>query len=238
VTPGPIEVVGFDADDTLWQSEDAFHAAEMRFVELLAPYAPTGVDIAAALRATERSNLSVSGYGVKAFGLSMIEAAVSLSERTVPATVIEELVQTVNGMLTEPVRLLPDVPEVLAEVGRHHRLILITKGDLVHQTRKITTSGLEHHFDHIEVVLEKDVATYARILRHVGVRPEHFVMVGNSVPSDVLPVIALGGHAVHIEYHLTWEVERPPVGHDADFAELSSLAELPWWLAQRRAAAS
>lgn len=238
MTPGPIEVVGFDADDTLWQSEDAFHAAEMRFVELLAPYAPTGVDIAAALRATERSNLSVSGYGVKAFGLSMIEAAVSLSERTVPATVIEELVQTVNGMLTEPVRLLPDVPEVLAEVGRHHRLILITKGDLVHQTRKITTSGLEHHFDHIEVVLEKDVATYARILRHVGVRPEHFVMVGNSVPSDVLPVIALGGHAVHIEYHLTWEVERPPVGHDADFAELSSLAELPWWLAQRRAAAS
>jgi putative hydrolase of the HAD superfamily len=231
-----IEVVGFDADDTLWQSEDAFHAAEMRFVELLTPYAPMGVDIAAALRATERANLSVSGYGVKAFGLSMIEAAVSVSERRVPATVIEEIVQIVGAMLTEPVRLLDHVPEVLAEVGRTHRMILITKGDLVHQTRKITTSGLEHHFEHVEVVLEKDVATYARILRHVGVPPERFVMVGNSVPSDILPVMAIGGHGVHIEYHLTWEVERPPLDHGADFAELSSLAELPAWLAARGAA--
>ncbi len=227
--PEHLEVVAFDADDTLWRSEDAFHEAEQRFVELLAPHAPVGIDVEAALRATERANLSVTGYGVKAFALSMVEAAVTVSEATVPASVIGELVAITQRMLTEPVHLLPDVPEVLAEVGRTHRLVLITKGDLVHQTRKVTTSGLEHHFDHVEIVLEKDPATYARVLRHLGVAAEHFCMVGNSVRSDVLPVLALGGHAVHVPYHLTWEVERVD-HHDARFAELDALAELPGWL--------
>jgi putative hydrolase of the HAD superfamily len=227
--PDGLEILAFDADDTLWRSEDAFHEAEQRFVELLTPYAPTGIDVEAALRATERANLSVTGYGVKAFALSMVEAAVTISEGTVPATVIGELIAVTQRMLTEPVHLLPDVPEVLAEVGRDHRLVLITKGDLVHQTRKVTTSGLEHHFDHVEIVLEKDPDTYAKVLRHLGVAPERFCMVGNSVRSDVLPVLALGGHAVHVPYHLTWEVERVD-HHDARFAELERLADLPGWL--------
>ena len=220
------DVVAFDADDTLWKSEDAFNVTEQRFVELLAPYTPDGVDLAAALRATERANLSVSGYGVKAFALSMIQAAVTVSNETVPAHVIGQLVEIAHDMLTEKVQLLPHVPEVLADLGRDHRLLLITKGDLVHQTRKITTSGLEHHFEYVEVLLEKDPSSYARILRHVGVEPDRFCMVGNSVRSDVLPVLEVGAHAVHVPYHLLWDVEHVE-HHDADFAELVSLADLP-----------
>ncbi|MCU0259624.1 MAG: HAD family hydrolase [Ilumatobacteraceae bacterium] len=228
--PARFDVVAFDADDTLWRSEDSFHAAEQRFVELLGPHAPEGVDVAAALSAIERANLSISGYGVKAFTLSMIEAAISISGARVPASVIDELLTIGREMLTEHVHLLPHVPEVLAEVGRHHRLVLITKGDLVHQTRKITTSGLEHHFDHVEVVLEKDPDTYQRIVDHLDVAADRFCMVGNSVRSDVLPVLEIGGHAVHVPYHLTWAVEHVE-HHDADFAELASIADVPRWLA-------
>jgi putative hydrolase of the HAD superfamily len=225
------EVVAFDADDTLWRSEDSFHHAEQRFVELLAPYAPAGVDVAAALSAIERANLAISGYGVKAFTLSMIEAAISVSDAEVPAAVIDQLLVLGRDMLTEHVHLLPHVPEVLSEVGRAHRLVLITKGDLVHQTRKITTSGLEHHFDHVEVVLEKDPATYRRIIDHLGVDADRFCMIGNSVRSDVLPVLEIGGHAVHVPYHLTWAVERVD-DHGAEFPELGSIADVPGWLAR------
>lgn len=223
------DVIGFDADDTLWQSEDSFHAAERRFVELVIPYTPDGIDLAGALRATERANLSISGYGVKAFALSMVEAAVTVTHGDVPARVIGELVELARDMLTEPVQLLPHVPEVLARLAPHHRLVLITKGDLVHQTRKITTSGLEHHFEYVEVVLEKEPASYARILRHVGVSPERFCMVGNSVRSDILPVLDIGGHAVHVPYHITWEHEHVE-HHDAEVVELDSIAALPGWL--------
>jgi putative hydrolase of the HAD superfamily len=128
-------------------------------------------------------------------------------------------------MLTEPVRLLPDVPEVLADVGRDHRLVVITKGDLVHQTRKVTTSGLVHHFEHVEVVLEKDVDTYRGLLGRLQLDPSRFCMVGNSVRSDVLPLLAIGSHAVHIPYPLLWEQEH--VEHDEDVDELESLSALP-----------
>jgi putative hydrolase of the HAD superfamily len=219
------DVIGFDADDTLWHSEDSFHAVEARFVELLTPFVPTGVDVGAALRAMERAQLHIAGYGVKAFTLSMVQAAITVSEGRVPALVIEQLLDAGMGMLTETVRLLPDVPAVLADLGTDHRLVLITKGDLVHQTRKVTTSGLAHHFERVEVVLEKDADTYARILGEVAVQPARFCMVGNSVRSDILPVLALGGHAVHIPYPLLWEHEH--VDHDEDLDELSSISELP-----------
>jgi putative hydrolase of the HAD superfamily len=219
------DVIGLDADDTLWHSEDSFHKVEARFVELVAPYAPIGVDVAAALRATERAQLPIAGYGVKAFTLSMVQAAITVSDGTVPASVIELLLAAGMDMLTEIVRLLPHVPEVLADVASDHRLVLITKGDLVHQTRKITTSGLAHHFEHVEVVLEKDADTYDRILGEVEVAPERFCMVGNSVRSDILPVLSLGGHAVHIPYPLLWEHEH--VDHDEDLDELASITELP-----------
>ena len=220
------DVIGFDADDTLWQSEDGFRGNELRFAELVSPYAAEGIDVAAALTATERKNLSTFGYGVKSFAISMVEAAISITAGGVPTAVIAELVDMARGQLEETVKLLPHVPEVLAKVGAACTLVLITKGDLVHQTHKITTSGLSHHFDHLEIVLEKDVDTYAGLLRRFDVAPDRFLMVGNSVRSDILPVLALGAHAVHVPYHLLWDLEQPDE-HNELFTELSSLAELP-----------
>ncbi|MGK0273721.1 MAG: putative hydrolase of the HAD superfamily [Ilumatobacter sp.] len=223
------DLIAFDADDTLWQSEDSFNRAELAFAELVGPHCPVGVDVEEALRAVERADLSVSGYGVKAFTISMVRAAISASNRTVPVEVIEQLVEIGQHMLTEPVHVLNHVPEVLAAVGAEKRIVMITKGDLVHQTRKVTTSGLEHHFSDIEILLEKDPATYAKIFRRLGVETSRVLMVGNSVKSDILPVLALGGHAVHIPYHMTWELERVDE-HDEEFAELASISELPGWL--------
>ncbi len=223
------DVVAFDADDTLWKSEDSFQAAEARFAELVGPYAPAGIDVLDALHAVERLDIASQGYGVKAFTLSMVRAAVDMTEGVVPTAVIRQLVDIGAAMLVEPVHLLPHVPEVLDRVGRRTRLVLITKGDLVHQTRKVTTSGIEHHFSDIEIVLEKDAAIYTKLLARFGVEADRFLMIGNSVRSDVLPVMAIGGHAVHVPYHLTWDLERVD-DHDEDVVELASIADLPAWL--------
>jgi len=228
VIPGQqrrFDVIGFDADDTLWHSEDSFHQVERRYVDLLAPYVADGVDVRDALRATERRHVPISGYGVKAFTLSMVECAVTASQGAVPATVIGDIVGLGMAMLTEPVRLLPNVAEVLVDVGTDHRLVLITKGDLVHQWRKLEMSGLAHHFVHIDVVMEKDEKMYRRVLADVDCEPGRFCMVGNSVRSDVLPVLAIGGHAVHIEYEYTWEHEL--VEHDKSVVTAASILDVP-----------
>ena len=223
------DVVAFDADDTLWRSEDSFRYAEQRFIELVSPYAPNGVDVHAALVAVERADISVTGYGVKAFTLSMVRAAISVTEGQIPSPVIGELADLGRAMLLDDVHLLAHVSEVLAIVSPNVRTALITKGDLVHQTRKVTTSGIEHHFADIEIVLEKDPDTYARILQRLGVAPDRFLMIGNSVRSDVLPVLALGGHAIHVPYHITWDHERVD-DHGEDVVELASIADVPFWL--------
>jgi putative hydrolase of the HAD superfamily len=223
------DVIGFDADDTLWRSEDYFTESEQLFVSKVGPYAPTGVDVLDALRATELGNIAISGYGVKAYALSMVQAAVTSTRGEVPSSVIGELVDHVHEILIRPVELLEGVPETLAAVGNTHRLILITKGDLVHQFRKVRTSGLEHHFEHIEIVLEKDVEMYSRVLREHLIDPTRFLMVGNSIKSDILPVLELGGHGAHIPYHVTWshEVVRD---HNGGFTELTAIADLVPWL--------
>jgi len=159
----PFDLIAFDADDTLWHSQDGFDAAEATFRDLLAPHVPHGVDIASALVATERANLHVYGYGVKAFGLSMMEAALTLSQGRVPSDVLMRLIDIVRDLLMAPARLMDHVPEVLGDVAASFKIVLVTKGDLVHQTRKLTTSGLEYLFDHVEIVLEKDVPTYRRV---------------------------------------------------------------------------
>ena len=223
------DIVAFDADDTLWKSEDSFQAAEARFAELVDPYAPAGVDVLDALHAVERLDIASQGYGVKAFTLSMVRAAIDMTEGVVPTAVIRQLVDVGAAMLVEPVHLLPHVPEVLDRIGGRTRLVLITKGDLVHQTRKVTTSGIEHHFSDIEIVLEKDAEIYTKLLARFDVEPDRFCMVGNSVRSDVLPVMAIGGHAVHVPYHLTWDLERVD-DHDEDVTELDSIRDLPTWL--------
>jgi putative hydrolase of the HAD superfamily len=224
------DVVGFDADDTLWRSEDFFRDAEALYAEIVGPYAPDGINALDPLHAIELDNVPISGYGVKAFALSMVQAAVTATSGRVPSVVLGQLVDHAHEMLMHPVELLPGVPETLAAVGRTHRLVLITKGDLVHQVRKLRTSGLEHHFEHIEVVLEKDADTYRKVLAEWGIDPTRFVFVGNSVRSDVLPVMEIGGAGVHVPYHTTWDHE---VVHDhgGGFAELPTIADLPAWLA-------
>lgn len=219
------DVIGFDADDTLWHSEDAFHASDQHFVELLSPYVPDGIDPLAALRATETSHIPISGYGVKAYTLSMVQTAITITDAKVSANVLGALVEYGLQMLTAPVKLLPHVPEVLADLAGDHRLVLITKGDLVHQTRKITTSGIDHHFAEVDVVLDKDPATYERLLRRIGVDPDRFCMVGNSVRSDILPVLELGGHAVHVPYPIVWEHED--IAADRDVQVIAELSQLP-----------
>jgi len=223
------DVIAFDADDTLWKSEDLFQATEARFAELVDPYSPVGIDVLDALHAIERLDIASQGYGVKAFTISMVRAAIDMTDGAVPTEVIREIVELGAAMLVDPVHLLPHVPEVIDQVGRAKRIVLITKGDLVHQTRKVTTSGLEHHFSDIEIVLEKDPPIYAKLMERFGVAPERFCMVGNSVKSDVLPVMALGGQAVHVPYHVTWDLEKVDE-HDEDVVELASLADLPAWL--------
>jgi putative hydrolase of the HAD superfamily len=219
------DAIGVDADDTLWHSEDSFHDVERRYVDLLTPYIDAGVDIRGALRATEQRHLPISGYGAKAFTLSLVECAVTVTQGRVPASVIGDALALGMGMLTEPVRLLDGVADVLADLGRDHRLVLITKGDLVHQSRKLESSGLAHHFGHIDIVMEKDEATYRRILADLDVEPARFCMIGNSVRSDVLPVLSIGGAAVHVAYHVTWEHEV--VEHDGSIVAAETLRDVP-----------
>ena len=222
------DVVAFDADDTLWHSEDSFHRAEKRIHELMAPYVPAGVDFGAAVRATERDNVAISGFGVKPWILSVIQASITVSKQSVPAAVIGEMIDIAHEMLMEPVRLIDGVPEVLDDLGGDHTLVMVTKGDLVHQERKAKTSGIDHHFDFIHVVSEKDPEAYSKIVKELDVPVDRFCMIGNSVRSDILPVLEIGGHAVHIGYHITWEFEH--IEHDEDVITLESIADVPAWV--------
>ncbi|TSA53863.1 MAG: HAD family hydrolase [Actinobacteria bacterium] len=228
------EAIGFDADDTLWFSEDTFRHNENRFVDLVSPYAPLGIDIKSALVATERVNIGTYGYGVKSFGLSAVEAAITITNGTVPVQVLQEILRGVREHLTEPVRLFDGVAAVLSKVAQTHRLILITKGDLVHQTRKVDTSGLAHYFDHVEIVLEKDPNTYRRVLATLHINPHHFCMVGNSLHSDIMPVLAIGGFGAYVPYEILWELDQSLVTPTADdrFVEIAKLADFPEWLAR------
>lgn len=226
------DAIAFDADDTLWHSEESFRRNERQFVELLGPYVDDGVDIKSALVAIESANLSTYGYGVKSFGLCAVEAALTLSNGRVPPAVIERIISSVKEHLTEPVRLFNEAASVVADVARRWNVIMITKGDLVHQTRKVATSGLEHHFDHVEIVLEKDSETYARVLRSLGIDPSRFCMVGNSLKSDILPVLEIGGFGVHVPFEILWDLESTDSApNEGDrWVELASLADVPAWL--------
>ena len=228
------DAIGFDADDTLWFSEDTFRHNENRFVDLVSPYAPSGIDIKSALVATECVNISTYGYGVKSFGLSAVEAAITITNGTVPVEVLQEILRGVREHLTEPVRLFAGVADVLSKVAQTHRVVLITKGDLVHQTRKVETSGLAHLFNHVEIVLEKDPATYRRVLSSLNIDPHHFCMVGNSLHSDIMPVLAIGGFGAYVPYEILWELDQSEGVPTADdrFVEIAKLADFPDWLAR------
>jgi putative hydrolase of the HAD superfamily len=232
--PHDIDVVGIDADDTLWHNETYFAEAQATFVQILAPWTPEGQDVLAMHDATERANLELFGYGIKGFTLSMVETAIEVSRGEVSTSAIAELLRLGKEMLAHPVELLEGVADAVEALGRDHRLVLITKGDLIHQETKIARSGLADRFERIEIVSEKDPETYRAILGRMDVSPERFCMVGNSVKSDVLPVLELGGHAVHVPYAITWSHEVVDAHEDDTFPVLASLADLAPWLTSAR----
>lgn len=220
-------VIGFDADDTLWHNEIIFEKVHERYRALLAQYHDTAT-VDRTLFATEMRNLELYGYGVKGFTLSAIETAIELTKGKISAAEIEQLIRLGQEMLAHPVDLLEGVPAIFEALAPHHRLLLITKGDLRDQERKLAKSGLAAHFERVEIVSEKNEATYAAILRRHGVRAEQFLMVGNSLKSDILPVLALGGAGAFVPYHLTWAHERVDEVPRADgrFFRLKQLGEL------------
>jgi putative hydrolase of the HAD superfamily len=201
-----IALVGFDADDTLWRSQDYFDDAQGQFEHLIANYVDLS-DVGKRLYAHEARNLALFGYGVKGMVLSMVEAAVEITEARISAADIHRIVQLGKELLRHPVEVLPGVREAVVEVAREFPVVLITKGDLFHQEAKVRESGLADLFGRIEIVSEKDPATYARVLREFGVDPAQFLMVGNSLRSDIAPVLELGGWGVHVPYHVTWAHE-------------------------------
>lgn len=210
-----VTTIAFDGDDTLWHNEPLFWASTQRFQELLAPYADP-VGLGQKLEATEIANLALFGYGIKGFVLSMIETAIQVSADNVPNTVITELIARGKDMLAHPVHLLDGVAETLAEVRRMGlRTLLITKGDLFDQESKLARSGLAELFDAVEIVSEKTSSTYSRLFLRHGDGAARGVMVGNSMRSDILPMLSAGGYAVHTPYPSTWshEMADAPVGH-------------------------
>ena len=227
-----IKVIGFDADDTLWVNETYFREAEHAICKLLSHYeTPNKID--QEIFKMEMKNLGIYGYGVKAFILSMVEVALELSNYTVSNQVITEILDIGKAMLNKPVELLSGVETTLKTLSKKYKLIVITKGDLLDQERKLERSGLSKYFHHIEIVSDKKSINYSRVLKHLEIEPKSFLMVGNSLKSDILPLINIGAQAVHIPFHTTWahETVSPAETEDKEFTTLKSISELPALLA-------
>jgi putative hydrolase of the HAD superfamily len=224
-----IEVIALDGDDTLWHSEHLFVDTQDRFRDLVRPYVQLGDDdLDQRLLEVERRNLPLFGYGVKAFTLSLVETAIEVTEGRIPGSALQAVLDLGKVLIDHPVDLLDGVREAVDVLTDSYRVMVITKGDLLHQETKVARSGLADLFWRVEVVSEKDESTYRRILERHGIDPATLVMVGNSVRSDVLPVLALGGRAVHVPYAVTWILEQAEPDPDLhDFPVLASLTELP-----------
>ncbi|APH73949.1 HAD family hydrolase [Aquibium oceanicum] len=221
-----LTTIGFDADDTLWQNEQFFRMTEKRFAELLADFAEPD-HLSERLLEAERRNLGVYGFGIKGFTLSMIETAIQVTGGRVPAGVIEKILDAGREMLSHPVETLPHAREALERIAGSHRILLITKGDLFDQERKLAQSGLGELFDGVEIVSDKKRQTYERVFAEYGDGPERAMMVGNSLKSDVVPAIEAGGWGVHVPHELTWVLEHvePPSG-EPRFKAIEHLGEL------------
>ena len=235
--PMPITTVGLDADDTLWHNETIFRLTQARFLDLVRDHAdePT---TQARLAEVERRNLRLYGYGIKGFTLSMIETAMELCDGEAPAHIVREILAAGREMIAHPVETLPGVDEALAALSERYRLVLITKGDLLDQERKLAASSLGDLFAAVEIVSEKDRGTYDRVFTRHGTGPDEAVMAGNSMKSDVLPALEAGAWAVHIPYAVTWahELADAPDGHGR-YGALETIAELPGWIDDRAAQA-
>jgi len=232
--PPVIEVIGLDGDDTLWHSEQLFVDVQDRYRELLAEHVELDADtLEQRLVEVERRNVHHYGYGVKAFTLSLIETALDVTGGSIPGDDVRAILDLGKGLLDHPVQLLDGVLEAVDALTDRYRVLLVTKGDLLHQESKVARSGMAELFWGVEIVSEKDEACYRRVLEQRSIPPASFVMVGNSVRSDVLPVLGIGARAVHIPYHVTWVLEHAePDPEQHDFPVLDTIAELPACIAE------
>lgn len=214
-----IRLIGFDGDDTLWRSQDYFDAAQLEFERIVGAHVDLH-DMQERLYAVERRNLGLFGYGAKGMVLSMIEAAVEITDARIPARDLHRIVELSKQLLQHPVQLLPGIGTAVAQIAMQFQVVLITKGDLFHQEAKVRQSGLADLFRRIEIVSEKDVDTYRRVLAEFDLQPAQFLMVGNSLRSDIAPVLELGGWGVHMPYHTTWMHETASTLAAADTARM------------------
>jgi putative hydrolase of the HAD superfamily len=222
-----IKVIGFDADDTLWVNETYFREAEEEVGYLLSHYeTPNKID--QELFRMEIKNLSIYGYGVKGFVLSMIEMALELSNNSVSNEVIGKILDIGKRMINRPIELLDGVEEVLKSLSKDYKLIVATKGDLLDQERKLEKSGLIDYFHHVEVLSEKQEANYSKLLKHLEINPLEFLMIGNSLKSDILPLVNIGSKAIHVPFHTTWEHEKVTnyEKNGSDYHTVESLTEI------------
>jgi putative hydrolase of the HAD superfamily len=228
----PITTIALDADDTLWENEQFFRLTEQRFADLLKDYTDAP-DLNDRLIASVTRNLSFYGFGMKGFALSMVETALDITDHRVPGTVIAEILAAGRELLSYPIETLPYVDQALDRLQETHRLILVTKGDVFDQERKLAASGLAEYFAAIEIVADKNPATYARIFERHTDGPDHTVMVGNSLRSDILPPLEAGSYAVYVPHDLTWSYEQAeePTGH-ARYARIDHLGQLAEAIAQ------
>lgn len=220
-------IIGFDADDTLWDNETYFQETEKQLCNLLSIYGTKEI-ISKELFKTEMQNLELYGYGAKGFMLSMIETALRISEHKVPQSTIDKIIQLGKELLNKPVVLLDGVEEVLDNLHKKGiELIVATKGDLLDQERKLRKSNIEKYFHHVEIMSDKKESDYLKLLSHLDIEPQNFLMVGNSLKSDIIPVLNIGGFGIHIPYHTTWQHEKiEKLENQNNFREIEHISEL------------
>ena len=221
-----IKVIAFDADDTLWDNESYFREAEEKFATMLENFLPVHSTLRELL-GVEIQNLPQYGYGIKAFILSMIETAIKITDGNISATAINEIIYLGKEMLDKPVSVLPGVEDVLKSLQGKYRLVVATKGDLLDQERKLKKSNLSQYFHHVEIMTEKQESDYEKLIKHLDIKSEELLMIGNSLKSDVLPILNLGGYGIHIPYHTTWALEAIDVKIENEkFHQLENISQL------------
>ena len=220
------KIIAFDADDTLWHNEPYFDEAQAKFCELFADYA-SKQEILQLILSHQVKNLPLYGFGIKAFTLSMIDSALELTNHQISGQGIKKIIDIGRDLLQKPVELLPEVEDVLKQLKGKYKLVVATKGDLKDQHRKLHDSGIGHYFHHIEVMSDKKELDYEKMLGRLDIKPENFIMIGNSLKSDVLPVLNIGGHGYHVAYHTTWEYEKIDfeIQHD-NFKSLEKITDV------------
>ena len=224
------DLIAFDADDTLWHELEKYIAVEDRFTEMLMRHVSEEV-VRTQLHKTDIENLRYFGYGVKGFVLSMIETAIQLTEGKVTGTEIEQIIQWGRDMLDHPIECFPHVETTLVNLAQKYNVMVLTKGDLFDQETKIARSGLAKYFDYVEIVSEKSAESYTQILTKYNAPPDRFLMIGNALRSDILPVLEIGGHALHIPAGATWAHEQAKIPPDLNYQHLDHIGQVPGWLA-------